>query len=252
MPRTRTRNKISTRRFRPLLEPLEGRDAPAVVESFDATPVGALPTGWSQWSSTGANVFAVSSALARSAPNGLACDNSAGPSNLSARTWFATAQSADIQVSSAVYLNTLIPGQVLARGNNLNSATPTFYAASITRGLQLQLVSVVNGVSTTLGQISSPDYISGKWASVTLYVSGNNVRAQVERLDRFQYLNASDSWQTDPAWALNLTDTSISGGGFVGLGRPSSYTGVLTFDDFSTASSTPRRASTRTGLVKYS
>jgi carbon storage regulator CsrA len=116
----------------------------------------------------------------------------------------------------------------------LGSTAPTYYAASITRGLQLQLVGVVRGVSTILGQVSSPDYVSGKWACVTLYVSGTNLRAQVEHLDRFQYLNAAGQWPTDPAWALNLTDASIAGSGLVGIGRPSSYTGVLTFDDFGT------------------
>jgi hypothetical protein len=96
----------------------------------------------------------------------------------------------------------------------------------------MQIVRVVNGTMTVLGQIESPDYLTGIWASVTLYVSGTNIRASVQRLDKSTYLNASGQWQPTPAWALNLTDTAISGGGLIGLGRPGSYSGTITFDNF--------------------
>jgi hypothetical protein len=218
-----------------MLEVLEDRLTPSgstgLTESFDSTAVGSMPAGWSQWSSTGGNVFAVSSTLAYSAPNGLAM--TASLSSTSARAWLTAQQPADVQVGADVFLNSLIPAQVFARGSNLNSTSPTYYALSITRNLEVQLLSVVNGVATTLGTMDSPDYISQKWAHVTLYVSGGNVRAQVERLDTMQYLNGSDQWQAAPAWALNVNDSSVSGAGQVGLGRPASYSGTVYFDDFS-------------------
>jgi hypothetical protein len=171
------------------VELLERRDAPSAsptfTESFDTTPVGSLPSGWSQWSNiSGDGTFAVESTLAYSAPNGLAV--TANASRDVARAWLNAGQAPDVQVSTDVYLNTLIPAQVIARGSNLNTASPTYYDLSIARGLDLQLNSVVNGVSTTLADLKSAGYISSQWAAVTLYVSGNNVRAQVERLDQYQ------------------------------------------------------------------
>jgi hypothetical protein len=58
------------------VERLESREAPSaspwLSESFDSTPVGGLPSGWTQWSSNGSAAFAVSSSWALSAPNALA------------------------------------------------------------------------------------------------------------------------------------------------------------------------------------
>src|SRR5262249_53560818 len=166
--------------------------------------------------------FAVSSARAVSAPNGLAV--TASLSTTAARAWFNTAQPADVQVSADVYLDTLIPAQVFARGSGLNTTAPSYYAASLTRGMQVQLVRVVNGVSTTLGGVTSANWFNAQWVSATLYVNGSNVRAQVRRLDTAQFLNASGQWQADPTWALNLTDTGLTGGGGGGEGRPAGHT----------------------------
>ena len=86
-----------SRRVMLRLEELEPRLAPAVtLETFDKTPVGTLPAGWSQWSSTGGNAFAVSSSVALSPPNSLAV-SSGTASGLNARSWINTAQPADEQ-----------------------------------------------------------------------------------------------------------------------------------------------------------
>ena len=61
------------------------------------------------------------------------------------------------------YLDSLIPARVFVRGSNLDTATPTYYAASITRGLNIDLVRVVNGVETRLGSVKSSQYLSGQW-----------------------------------------------------------------------------------------
>src|SRR5205823_6159833 len=119
-PSMRHRAKLS-------FETLETRDAPSatplLIESFDRTAQGALPSNWVQWSNSGSPSFAVSNAQALSGQLGLA---STGLSSLAARTWLTTSEPADLQVSAAVYLNNLVPLQVLARGKNLETTTPSY------------------------------------------------------------------------------------------------------------------------------
>jgi hypothetical protein len=201
-------------------------------ESFDGSAVGTMPSGWSQWSNNGGTSFAVSSAQAESAPHGLV---SAGSSSQIARTWLTATQPANVQVSAAVYADGLIPALLLARGSNLATATPTYYALSVRRGLYVQLIAVVNGVSTTLGQISSASWFEAKWSNLTLSVNGTHLQAQVYRPDTGQYLNSSGQWQTAQAWAIDRTDSRISAGSSVGLGRLAAYAGNLYFDNFSVA-----------------
>jgi hypothetical protein len=219
----------------PQVQSLEARlapsAAPAILETFDTTATGSLPAGWSQWSSNGSTAFAVAGGLAVSAPNGLAM--SAGQSSLAARSWVNALQPADVQVNAAIYLSTLIPAQVFARGNSLNTATPTYYALSLTRGLQAQLVRVSGGIVTTLATVTSALWFSDRWVQATLDVQGSTLRAQVYRPDTQQYLNAQGQWQTVPAWALQVQDAVLTGPGDVGVGRPASYTGTVTYDNFS-------------------
>jgi hypothetical protein len=214
------------------VQPLEPRLAPSAgLETFDTTPVGSLPSGWSQWSGNGSAAFAVSAARSLSAPNGLAV--SAGISTLAARSWLNGAGSADVQVGAAVYLDTLIPAQLIARGTGLGTAAPSYYALSLTRGLQAQLVRVTGGTATTLATLASSAWFSDHWVRATLDVEGGTLRAQVYRPDTGQYLNGQGQWQAAPTWALQAQDAALPGPGQVGLGRPGSYTGTVTFDDFS-------------------
>jgi hypothetical protein len=228
----------TSKRLRPVLlqlEELEPRLAPTgnlgTLETFDTTTPGALPAGWSQWSSTGTNAFAVSSSQSLDTPNSLAV-SSPTASGMNARAWVDANQSANEEVGAAVYLNSSIPVEILARGTNLNTATPSYYAVSVTQGLDLKLLAVNNGTVTTLGEVKSASWLANKWTNVNLFVNGDNVRAQVQRNDTGQFLNSSGQWQTAQTWALNLTDTSISGSGQVGVGRLPSYTGTAYLDDF--------------------
>jgi hypothetical protein len=219
------------------LEELEPRLAPTgslgTEESLDTMTPGSLPVGWSQWSSTGANAFAVSSAQSLSPPNSLAI-SSPTVSSMNARAWVNIAQPANETVSAAVYLNSLIPIEILDRGTNLNTTTPSYYAVSVTQGLDLKLLKVTNGTITTLGEIKSANWIANQWVNVTLYTNGNTVEAQVQN-GAGQYLNSSGHWQSSQTWALNQTDTSISGGGAAGIGRLNSYVGTVYVDNFSCA-----------------
>src|SRR6266404_3244309 len=126
-----------------LLEPREAPStSPWLNESFDQTQVGAIPTGWSQWSNQAVGAFAVESSRALSGTNGF---GSNGASTLEARSWYGQVMQADFGAYASVYLDSLQPLQLLVRGHNLDSATPTYYALSVNRGLQAQLLMVIDG-----------------------------------------------------------------------------------------------------------
>src|SRR5262249_39129680 len=107
------------------VEALEERLVPPVppwpVEAFDQTAVGALPANWVQWSNTGSNRFAVSSTRFVSPSNSLAVD--APLSNTAARAWLNDQLPADAQASATIFLDSLIPAQVLLRGQQLATTT---------------------------------------------------------------------------------------------------------------------------------
>jgi hypothetical protein len=149
-----------------------------------------------------------------------------------ARAWLGTPQEADVTASAALYAASLVPAQVLVRGSGLDTSTPSYYAVSMTRGLQVQLVKVVDGVSTILDQIKSADYVSGQWVRATITARGSTLSVQIFRLDKAMYLNGLGQWQTRPAWALAAMDTALTGPGLVGLARSPRYSGAITFDDF--------------------
>jgi hypothetical protein len=231
---------------------------PNAAQSFDTTAAGSLPAGWGQWSSTGAATFQVSSARALSAPNGLA---STAGSSVSARAWSGTPQPADVQAAASLYLDSLIPAGVLVRGSGLATATPSYYALHVARGLDAQLVRVVNGVATVLGEVRSAGYFSGQWLRATLSAQGSTLSVQLTRLDTGQYLNAQGQWQSAPATALQVTDTALNGPGLAGVERAAAYAGTVTLDDFAVTPlvpdleppqvqfTTPAAGATLTGVV---
>src|SRR5262249_37320571 len=147
------------------------------LESFDHTSVGSLPQGWTQWSSSAAPIFAVSPSRALSLPNGLAA--TAAVSTTAARAWPDMLPRTALQGSGAIYLDSLIPAQLLGRGTNLAGVSPSYYAVSVTRGLEVRLTRMQNGASTVLGSLRSADWVANVWLRVTLYLNGSNVRAQV-------------------------------------------------------------------------
>jgi hypothetical protein len=232
------RNDAKVRAASVGIEELELRLMPSSVpllqQTFDASPTGSLPSGWSQWSSSGSRSFEVSSARALAGPNGLA---SSGASNVAARAWAATWEPADVQASAAVFVDGLTPAQLLVRGSNLNSATPSYYALSVGRGMYVQLVRVVNGAGAVLGEVDTASYFEAKWVQLTLSATGNRLQAQIYRPDTGQYLNSSGRWQSAPTWALERTDSAISTGGYTGLARAAGYSGTVAFDSFSVTGS---------------
>src|SRR5262249_31316030 len=136
--------------------------------------------------------------------------------------------------SAAIFVDSLIPGQVFARGSNLQTAAPTSYAVNVVRGLQANLVKVVNGVETTLGSIKSTPsvYVSGQWIRTRLIAEGDRLRVQLFRTDTGQWLTPDGQWSDSPDFALEVHDSSITSGGKAGVGRRAGAAGLLTVDDF--------------------
>jgi hypothetical protein len=202
---------------------------PELHENFDRAQPGALPGGWSRWSSDSAATVGASPNRAASAPNGLAFS---GNTQAVVRAFPTATVPADVQVSALVYLDTLMPAQLLVRGSGLNTAAPSYYAAAVTRGLEVQLLRVVRGTAAPLGTVKSATYLSGKWVRLTLSASGNSLRVQVYRPDTAQYLSAAGQWQSATAWALQVNDGQIPTGTQVGVGKGPGVGGTFYVDDF--------------------
>jgi hypothetical protein len=222
---------------RPRVEQLESRETPSVTartQNFDTTPRGQLPAGWAQWSSTGQSLFTVSGQFAVSQSQSLT--SSSPLSGVAARAWDSIVQPADVEVSTALLLDSFTPGQVFLRGTNLNSARPNYYGLTLMRAsnqtLDLRLHRVVGGVTATQRIVQSMTTFGGGWVRLTFRAQGSTLRGQLFRPDTGQYLDSAGRWQATPQWAITLTDTAIAGGGQVGVGRPGIYAGGLHFDDF--------------------
>jgi hypothetical protein len=220
----------------------------STTENFDTTTVGNQPTGWGSYTSDTANpnaVFKVASGTAYSGSNGYAVT----PVTTTAviRSWLNTSQPADQTVSAMQYLTGLAPGQVIARGNFLNTPDPEFYALAMNRDgdITLQRAKRDAGGITQYTNLGSLDigYHNGIWVKMTVEAVGNQLQAQIYRPGTNQYLNGSGTWQSAPVYVFSVTDTGLPAGGYAGVGRPNSYATTVTFDDFSvTTASQPADA----------
>src|SRR6266404_5717131 len=203
--------------------------APWQLQSFDQTTLAApLPAGWSQHANDPTASFEPSS-LAIGSVAGIQTD---GTSASDSRAWLNTVVPADARVSASVYLDSLVPAQIIARGQNLDTDSPTYYAVAVSRGVQVQLLRVVNGQATVLQDLSSGDWLSDQWVRASLTTVGNSLAVQIFRTDTAQYLNSDGKWQATATDAIDVQDNAIAAGGFAGVGRTASYAGIIHFDNF--------------------
>ena len=112
------------------------------------------------------------------------------PSNVAARTWDNASLEKDVQVQADVLVNNLGAVQIFARGQNLNQANATYYAVSVGRGMEVDLLRVINGQTTKLATIKSTEWTTNVWARVNLTVQGDQLSVQVFRTDTAQYLDS--------------------------------------------------------------
>ncbi len=236
-----------TPRPRLSLEALEGRELPAVgdllAEAFQLRASNGLPAGWSQWSTDGTTSFQVDSTGAGLGDTGRLV--SAGKSNTGGRAWSGTQYAADVEVSAAVLLNSIAPIHLLARGQNLGGATPTYYAASIFRGVEVQLLRVTNGQATVLDTVKSVEWMSGRWVTVTVQTEGDALAVRVHRGETNEYLSPDGKWTRQTVSAIEASDSTIRSGGLVGFSRPALTADTIAIDNLrvgAVASATPARA----------
>ncbi len=213
----------------PVVPPPTSPPAISVTQSFDTIAAGASPSDWTGWASDSLGGFKAASGRALSPENGFA---SGGLSTTAARAWSNANLPADVDTSAAVFLDSLVPVQLFARGTNLQGTTPSYYAVNITRGLQATLVKVVDGNETAIGSIKSASYLSGQWVRVRLLAEGDRLRVQLYRTDTRQWLSPDGTWSGNPDFVLEVRDSSITAGGMAGVGRKSLTAGTVTVDDF--------------------
>ena len=215
--------------------PLEVREVPAAAvlpaATFDAPAP--LPGTWTTWAAAGGQA----QIAAQTGYAGTGGYVFSGTSQAVVRAWDARPAAANVEVHAHVLLDSLIPAQVIARGRNLDTATPTYYGAGVARGTEVTLFKVVGGVTTGLGTLKTNQYLSNVWADVSLAVQGARQQVRVQRPDTGLWLNRFGDWQATPTEALDAADTAITGAGQVGLNRPASYFGAVAVDNFRTIES---------------
>ncbi len=222
---------MPTRKIRLFVETLETRVAPAVgvwtAESFDLVAAGTIPDRWSAWNSSSGNGFHVANGQAIA---GLSIASDGGSQAIS-RAWPDRIFSANTRITAAILANSLIPAELFTRGTDVDGPTPSYYAVSVTRGTEIQLLRVVDGVQSDLATVRTNDYVSGLWLDVTLITQRNVIQARVQRKDTGEWLNPFGAWQSSPAAAVTALDGQIRSKGRAGLSRRDAYSGTVYFDE---------------------
>jgi len=215
------------------LETLESREVPAagdwLVEPFTKGITGGMPVGWNQWSYESTTpIYQIDQAGQGLGGQGRLVSSARSVS--AGRAWVNNYYNADIEVSAAVFINNLSPTQLFIRGNNLNSDKPSYLAASVVRGTEVQLLQVVNGQSTVLGTVKSAEYLSNIWVTVKIRAEGASLKTFLYRGDTNQYLGANGKWISSPVAAIEKTSSAIINGGYVGFARPAGISGDVPID----------------------
>jgi hypothetical protein len=214
--------------------PLPSQSSTTVVENFDGVGSG-LPGNWSSYTSDINTTDGIAAnSTAPSQPNSFNISSGArGLSNAITRAWLNSILT-DGQEQTSVKLST-VKAQLIARGSNLNTSTPSYYALSAYRSgyLRFELDKVVNGTETALAILPGPYVSSGTWLQMTLVLNGTHLQGQLYNPNTHLYLNSSGTFQAAQTYAIDLMDGSITAMGFGGLGRDVSTVGTQSFDDFS-------------------
>jgi hypothetical protein len=213
------------------LEYLEARENPTggITEPFDAVTAPTLPGGWAYWANDGSQQFITSRLHSTSGANALA---SLGSRTTESRFWATAAQPGDSTVAASVRSDTPTPIDLYARGQNLNTAAPSYLAATVRGGGTVELTQEVNGTRTVLGTVRSSAAVPATWLRVTLVPAGDKATVRVQRADTGQYLTPTGGWQAAAVDAISATVTHRPATGLTGLGREAGGAGMTFVDDF--------------------
>jgi len=212
-----------------------------IYEYFDTTAIGQLPANWDSYATSPTTIL-VADAVANSlttttSPNVLKISMNVGGADRNVRAWPLTLQAADVGVQADVmnftgdtYSGVTVAGNVgvFARGSNLKTNAPTCYLAGCQKNLQAFNISkVVAGTITSLASVTSiPFQSSGTRHRILFSCVGGLLKMQVYVLAGSQsgkYLQADGTWSTTPAYALQVTDYSITASGYAGVAKNNSY-----------------------------
>ncbi len=231
---------MSQPRTRLHMEALEARENPSTLfaENFDTTAPPALPTGWTAWSSSGAPAFTTSAGTGLGGTGALRSD---ADSRTAALAWAPQTVSGDTGAAASIFVNSLVPTFVFARGQNLSEGNRSYLAAVVTRGLNVRLLEVSGSFTRVLGSVSSAPsgYLSNQWVRVALVPAGASVSVQVTRADTGQFLSANGTWQAAETTAIAATTTLRATQAKVGVGRNGLYFGTVAVDNFEAIGTAP-------------
>jgi hypothetical protein len=225
----------SANRFRPGMESLEARENPSTLlyESFEQVTPPAVPAGWQSWSAGGEDYYLTSRITASSGQVSLA---STGTTASTSRFWVTAPMPGDAGVSARVKSDGPTPVEVIARGQDLGAARPSYIAAVVGPGARyVQLLEVKNGIAR-IAVIHNREPVYGPWLTVTLQPEGREAAVRVQRADTNQYLNVFGLWQTEPTNAVSVRVNWAPATGQVGVGRAPGGQGMVFLDDFTVTS----------------
>lgn len=226
----------SNRPFRPRFETLEARENPATLfaESFDTLKTPATPAGWQSWVNDSSYPYITTGLAASSGKTSLA---SLGGLGTSSRFWNTTLVAGDSGAAASVQSGNPAPAGVIARGQNLNTAAPSYLAALVQSTGRVDFVEVKAGVTTVLGSATPAQTVRGPWLRVSLQPNGTTAAVQVQRLDTGAYLTPAGTWQAAATAAISKTVTWNPAQGSVGIARGTGGQGMVYVDDV--AANTP-------------
>ncbi len=217
---------------------------PLISGPSSSGPTNGTPSGWSTWSNSGLGSIYSTNPESSSGLNFV----STGISSSAARAWIKTTTSADVAVSAQINVNSLIPVGIIVRGSNLNTNTPTYYSATMTRGLDIEIQKTLDGVTSTLAILHSKPYITSTFITLGLSVQGDQLSVSIQSPTTQLWLDHSGSWQSTQQTAIQVNDNSITTAGEVGLLRQNLYAGSVLINQFSEQNLTSSPSTTNNNL----
>lgn len=191
--------------------------------SFDSYTADVQPSDWTARWVTASNTWATRSKA--STEGGKVLENTGTVDGRHLLSWDAVdadANRADAEVLARVRSSSTTFGQLrlIVRGSG-SAASETGYIVEIpsTAGADMRISKWVSGAQTNLGTAHSLTFATNAWYYVRFRANGTSLKAKV-------WL---DGTSEPSAWHIDITDSSISAAGWIGVGNLES-TGTRDFD----------------------